>query len=67
MRLIVLDMQGRLVGLIDGRGRRRGGCLLGKVLFDQLFFVVLVDDCLSVANEERGHVEDERGGRVDEV
>ena len=59
VRLVVLDVEGGVIGHLDGWGRRGGDCLLGEVLLDQLLLVVLVDDVLPVADEERGHVVDD--------
>ena len=56
---LVLIVEGRVIGHLDGWGWRGGDGLLGEVLLDQLLLAVLVDDILPVADEERGHVVDE--------
>ena len=59
VRLVVLNVEGRVIGHLDGWGWRGGDGLLGEVLLDQLLLAVLVDNILPVADEERGHVVDE--------
>ena len=69
--LIKGDLAGRIGGFgvkgdlclvlrMDGRGlstSARGVTMLSDVLLDELLFVDLVDDALSVAEEEKSHVE----------
>ena len=49
---LVLSMDGRGLGTSAG-----GVTMLSDVLLDELLFVDLVDDALSIAEEERSHVE----------
>ena len=48
---LVLSMDGR------GLGSTGGMSMLSDVLLDELLFTYLVNDILSVAEEERGHVD----------